>query len=74
MAEEREFVFEEWLAEGVKGLVSCLRSGKLLPKEFAQHMRAARKEMLLAARSLLEVAIERAEETPKTKATKIEVE
>ena len=74
MAEEKEFVFEDWLAEGVKGLSSCLRSEKVLPKEFAEHMRAAHKEMLLAIRSLLEAAIQCTEEKPKKKATKIKVE
>ncbi len=68
MAEEKEFVFVEWLAEGLKGL-SCRRSD-----EFATHMRAARKEILLAARSLLDVAIERAEKSPRKKATRIEVQ
>ena len=65
MAEEKEFVFEDWLAEGVKGLRSCLRGEKVLPKEFAEHMRASHKEMLLAIRSLLEVATQRTEEKPK---------
>ena len=74
MAEEKEFVFEDWLAEGVKGLGSCLRGGKILPKEFAEHMQASHKEMLLAMRSLLDVAIERSAEKPKKKATKIKVE
>ena len=74
MAEEKEFVFEDWLAEGVKGLRSCLRGEKVLPKEFAEHMRASHKEMLLAIRSLLEAAIQRTEEKPKKKATKIKVE
>lgn len=74
MAEEKEFVFEDWLAEGVKGLRSCLKGGKVLPKEFGEHMQAAHKEMLLAIRSLLEAAIQRAEEKPKKKATKIKVE
>lgn len=74
MAEEKEFMFEDWLAEGVKGLRSCPKGKRILPEESVDHMRAACKEMLLAIRSLLEVAIERAEEKPKKKATKIEVE
>jgi hypothetical protein len=73
MAED-EFVFEDWLAEGVKGLRSCLKGEKVLPKEFAEHTRAAHKEMLLAMRSLLDAAIQRAEEKPKRRATKIKVE
>ncbi len=74
MAEEKEFVFEDWLAEGIKGLRSCAEGKTTPPGEFAEHMRAARKEMLLAIRSLLEAAIERAEERPKQKATKIEIQ
>ena len=34
----------------------------LLPAEFWEHRRAARREMLLAARSLLDAAIERIEQ------------
>jgi hypothetical protein len=74
MAEEKEFVFEEWLAQGVKGLMSCLKGEGVLPEEFKEHMQAARRERLLAIRSLLDAAIERAEEKPKRKATEIEVE
>jgi hypothetical protein len=68
MAEEREFVFKDWLAEGTRGLKSYL------PEKFAQHMRVACREMLLANRALLDAALERLEERPKEKATKIEVE
>ena len=68
MAEEKEFVFEEWLAQGIGGLVPCL------PEQFRQHMRAARRERLLAVRSLLDAALERAEERPKKKTAKIKVE
>lgn len=80
MAEEadklhpEEFVFEEWLAEGIRGLRSCLKGERALPDEFTEHARAAQKETLLAIRSLVDAAIERAEEKPKRKATKIEVE
>jgi hypothetical protein len=74
MAEEKEFVFEDWLAEGLKGLRSSHKGGKILPKEFSEHMRAAHREMLLATRSLLDAAIERTEEKPPKKATKIRVE
>ncbi len=74
MAEEEEFVFEDWLMEGLKGLSASRKAGKVLPKEFAEHMRAAHKEMLLATRSLLDAAIEHTEDKPKKKATKIKVE
>ncbi len=77
MAEEREFVFEDWLAEGIKGFRACRK--KLSPhltEEFRQHTQTARREMLLAMRSLLDAAIERAEEKPepKKKTTKIKLE
>jgi len=48
-----------------------------VPEATKGHFRMARKEMLLALRSLLDRAIERAEEAEKTKAkrrTKIEVQ
>jgi hypothetical protein len=68
MAEEREFVFKDWLAEGARGLKSYL------PERFEEHMRVACREMLLANRALLDAALERLGEKPKQKATKIEVE
>jgi len=68
MTEKRDFVFREWLAEGARGLASYL------PEKFAGHMRTAVREMLLANRALLDVALERLEEKPRRKATKIEVE
>jgi hypothetical protein len=75
MAEEREFDFEDWLAEGVKGFrASCKELSPHLPEEFRQHTKSARREMLLAMRSLLDTVIERTEEKPKKKATKIKVE
>jgi len=49
----------------------------VMPEATRGHFRTAHKEMLLALRSLLDKAIERAEEAEKTKAkkrTKIEVE
>jgi hypothetical protein len=74
MAEEKEFVFEDWLVEGVKGLSSYRKGRKVLPTEFAEHMQASHREMLLAIRSLVEAAIQRTEEKPKKRATKIKVE
>jgi hypothetical protein len=38
--------------------------GELIPHGFIEHRRAARKEMLLAMRSLLDAAIERMEKKP----------
>lgn len=47
-----------------------------LPKETRDHLRAARREQLLAMRSLLDQAIERLEkpEKPKRRAKRVEVE
>jgi hypothetical protein len=73
----KEFAFEDWLAEGIKGFrATCKELRPFLPKEFRQHTKAARREMLLAARSLLDAAIECTEEKPepKKKTTKIKVE
>ena len=78
MTEEKEFAFEDWLAEGIKGCrASYKKLSPHLPEEFRQHTQAAHREMLLAMRSLLDAAIERAEEEPelkKKKAAKIKVE
>ena len=58
-----EFVFEEWVREGVKGFRQKVESHipsegkKFDTSEFRQHMRNARKEQLLAVRSLLDSAI-----------------
>ncbi|MGQ9626004.1 MAG: hypothetical protein ACUVV0_03755 [Anaerolineae bacterium] len=71
--EKKEFVFEDWLEEGMEAFRARLRRG-FLPEEFHEHLRAARKETLLAVRSLLDDAIRRMEEHPKKKATKIKVE
>jgi hypothetical protein len=68
MAEEREFVIRDWLAEGARGLRSYL------PETFAEHMRTACREVLLANRALLDAALERLEDVPRKRATKIQVE
>ncbi len=49
--------------EHVKAARNSLRKGveEFIPKEFLQHRRAARREMLLAMRSLLDAFIERTE-------------
>lgn len=59
-----EFDLEKWLKEGYRGLRQTLkrrRAPALVPEEFWQHSRAARKEMLLAVRSLLDDAIKNLE-------------
>jgi hypothetical protein len=52
--------------EHVKAARESMRLGfqELIPKGFIEHRRAARKEMLLAMRSLLDAAIERTEKKP----------
>jgi hypothetical protein len=75
--EAKEFVFEDWLAEGIRACKSGFRKGRgkeFLPEEFRAHLRTSRKEMLLAMRSLIDAAIERAEEKPRKKTTKIKVD
>jgi len=57
----QEFDLEGWLKEGYHGLRQSLKRRRrpaLIPEEFWQHSRAARKEMLLAVRSLLDEAIQ----------------
>jgi len=75
--EAKEFVFEDWLAEGIRAFKAGVRKGRdkeFLPEESRAHLRTAHKEMLLAVRSLIDAAIERTEEKPKKKTTKINVE
>ena len=75
-AETEEFDLEEWLDKGMRGLRRSLKGKRpqLFPEQFKQHTRAARKEMLLAVRSLLDRAIEELEKQPETpKKAKIEV-
>jgi hypothetical protein len=76
-AEERTFVFEDWLADGIKGVRQSLkRKKKRKPSAVRGHLRSAAKEVLLAWRSLLDGAIDALEAEPesKKKATKIKVE
>jgi hypothetical protein len=75
--ETKEFVFEDWMAEGIEAFKASFHKGRgreLFPDEFRTHLKTSRKEMLLAMRSLIDAAIERTEEKPKKKTTKIEVE
>jgi trimethylamine:corrinoid methyltransferase-like protein len=73
---EKEFVFEDWLAEGIRAMRAKARERKhrVVPEEFCTHMRAARKEFLLAFRSLIDEAVKETEPEPPKKATKIKVE
>ena len=66
--EEQEFDLETWLNEGFKGLRRTLQGKRrppMLPEQFREHTRAARKELLLAVRSLLDAHIEESEEEAK---------
>lgn len=75
--EAEEFDLEDWLEEGIQGLRRTLKGKRpqFFPEQFKHHTRAARKEMLLAVRSLLDQAVEEIEEegdSPK-KSQKIDV-
>jgi hypothetical protein len=65
------FDFGTWILEGVVGIAGELRHNDLgLSEEFWIHAYAARREALLAARSLLDVAIERCEQDRPPSATR----
>ena len=74
-----EWSLKNWLSQGATGVRSAvhLPTSGLLPGEFGEHMRSARKEFLLAFRSLFDAAIEgtdKAAASARRKATKIKVE
>jgi len=69
----------EWEHRPEEGLILRFKPplGKIVPTEARGHIRAARKEMLLALRSLVDAAIVREEDAEKKagkRRTKIEVE
>lgn len=74
-----EFKLGDWVSEGVQGVRNKIHLPEtgLIPESFQQHLRASRKEFLLAFRSLFDAAIENVDK-PKAparrKATKIKVE
>jgi hypothetical protein len=78
MSEEKELTWEDYLAKTIKAFRAEVHAGGpkgLLPEEFWKHRRAAKKEMLLAWRGLLDAAIERLEKEPEKKsAEKITVQ
>jgi hypothetical protein len=78
MSEEKELGWEDYLAKTIKAFRTEVHEGGskgLWPEEFWKHRRGAKKEMLLAWRSLLDAAIERLEKEPeKKKAEKITVQ
>ena len=61
-----EHDWEDHLSHGLKGMRAEMKDRmKDFPtKEFHTHMRAARREMLLAVRSLIDRAIEKTEDRP----------
>ncbi len=63
---EREMSWEDHLAEAVKGFRREWRAG-MLPEEFWSHQRAARREMLMAWRSLLDAKIAKIDKAEKEK-------
>ena len=84
---QAEFDFADWVAQGIRGVRQSLqaeaRPCRLLPDAFGEHVRASRREALLALRSLVDVAIEclqpseqeTAEQGPRrSRVTKIEVQ
>lgn len=56
----REFDFEEWLRDGLEGMRRKLKHQKreFDTSEFRAHMRNARREQLLALRSLIDSGLE----------------
>jgi len=72
---KKEFEFNEWLSEGLEGLLgSRPKVTAPLPEPFRDHTRAAFREMLLAYRSLLDAVIEKTEKPAGESATHIKVE
>ncbi len=68
----REFIFEDWLREGIEGVCNRAkhRKARFDTSGFESHMRNACKEQLLAMRSLvdsfIEVVDKQEEETEKS--------
>jgi hypothetical protein len=78
--EEKELTWEDHLAAAIKAFRKEAKEwhGELLPEEFRTHRRAARREMLLAMRSLIDAKIEKLDAAEKDQAapktTRIKVE
>lgn len=77
---EREMSWEDHLAAAIKSFRKEMKERRMdvFPPEFQTHQRAARREMLLAWRSLIDARIAKLEEEEKDKtapqATRIKVE
>jgi hypothetical protein len=63
----REFVFEEWLRDGVNGICGEWERNRphVDTSEFFTHLRNAQREQLLAVRSLVDSALETLEKAGK---------
>ncbi len=77
---EKEKTWEDHLAAAIKSFRKEMKERRtdMFPEEFRQHRRAARREMLLAWRSLIDARIAKLDEEAKEKtapqATRIKVE
>ncbi len=77
---EKEMTWEDHLAAAIKSFRSEMKEWRtdMFPEEFRTHRRAARREMLLAWRSLIDARIAKLDEEEKGKttpqATRIKVE
>lgn len=77
---ENDFSVQDWMEEGKAGMKAKRHKmmPRIMPTEFRRHMRAARKEMLLAVRSVVDEAITRLERkdvedaTPRTTSIKVD--
>jgi hypothetical protein len=77
---EKELTWEDHLAAAIKSFRKEMKEHRSdwLPGEFHEHHRAARREMLLAWRSLIDAGIEKLEKVDREKSegqvTRIKVE
>ncbi len=77
---EKEMTWEDHLAAAIKSFRKEMKGRRMdmFPEEFRQHRLAARREMLLAWRSLIDAKIAKLDEEEKEKtapqATRIKVE
>lgn len=64
-----------WIQDNTPDKVAGKLAG-LIPGDFRKHIRTARREQLLAMRSLIDAALDRmeAEEKPQRRATKVEID
>ncbi len=78
--QEKEMTWEDHLAAAIKSFRKEMKEWRteMLPEDFKLHRRAARREMLLAWRSLIDARISKLDEEEKDKAarqaTRIKVE